>query len=681
MKPPADDAPPPARSVSRSSRSIFARLRDDPDAIVDPGATPSPETAKRSNERQRGAIDLVRAFWRLCASQHRSIGFALLGLTVATVIGLIPPVAIKVVFDNVLGDQPLPEAVLRSFPDLGDRQTLLVAVRVAVLVLSALTLLLRVVTRWLAYRASLRTGVEVRRRVFDRALRLPLPRIQSMQTGGAVSLLRDDAGSAGNLILGLLYGPWQAVIELTGILLVLALVEPTMLLGGVILVPMVVLSHRAWIGRIRPVWKAARRSRRQTDAQATQSFGGIRIVRTYGRERSEGGRFVRGHHLRVRQEVLAWWRSRTIHATWGVLVPLTTVALLWYGGNRILADRELIASGSITAAEALTIGELVMFLAYVLRLLGPLSMLAGSATEVQSSLAGLDRVLDLLEEDDEEGDRPGRRPGPATRPPAAISIESLTFRYPEAEQPVLEDLSLEIGAGETIALVGPSGAGKTTLCDLVARFHRPEAGCIRIDGVDIADYPVHDYRQFLAVVEQEVFLFDGTIAENISYGRHDATRDDVIRIAETTGIDRFIGQLERGYDTVVGERGVRLSGGQKQQIALARALLADPALLILDEATSHLDAETEAHIRENLELLLGDRTCIVIAHRFSTIAIADRIVYLEEGKILDCGPHEDLFARSDAYRRMVLLQTESHRLHRPEATPDAVGADGEHASS
>jgi ATP-binding cassette subfamily B protein/subfamily B ATP-binding cassette protein MsbA len=652
---------------SRSSRSAFDNYHNKHGSEEPPSTPSSPDHDSKTPPPQRGALKLIRSFWRLCADQHASILLALFGLTLATIIGLAPPVAVKVVFDNVLGSQPLPDAIIQAFPFLRDRQVLLATVLGATLALSIMTLILRFAARWLAYRAGMKTGVHVRRRVFEQTLRLPLHRVQTIQSGGAVSLLRDDAGAPGSLVLGLLYEPWQALVELVGILLVLALVEPTMLIGGLILVPMVALSHRTWIGRIRPMWKAARRTRRQTDAQATQSFGGIRIVRTYGRERTEGGRFVRGHHLKLRQEVQAWWWSRSIHAIWGILVPLATAALLWYGGNRILSDRELLAQGAITASEALTIGKLVMFLTYILRLLGPLSQLATSATAVQSSLAGLDRVLDLLEELDEEGEQPGDLLPPPTRPRSALSIDNLTFSYPDSERPVLQNITIEIEPGETIALVGPSGAGKTTLCDLVARFQKPQSGRILMDGVDISRYPIGAYRALLSVVEQEVFLFDGSIADNISYGRHNATREEVISIAQKSGIDTFIQKLENGYDTLVGERGVRLSGGQKQQIALARALLADPSLLILDEATSHLDAETEARIRQNLNLLLSNRTCIVIAHRFSTIAIADRIAYLSEGRIVDLGPHQELFERNEAYRRMVILQTESHHLERPDS--------------
>ena len=484
--------------------------------------------------------------------------------------------------------------------------------------------------------------MSVRRQVFKHLVHLPLYRTQELKSGGAASIVRQDAGSVGDLVFGLLYNPWRAIIQLVGSLCVLAWVDWRLLLGALFVIPLVFFTHRTWIGRIRPLHRRIRAEREKVDGLTTETFGGMRVVRAFGRQRSETTRVMRGNHLMGRQELFAWWSMRGVEIVWEVLMPLASAAMLAYGGWRVLQG-------------GLSLGDLVMFLAYLLMLLGPLAVLAQSAATLQNGLSGLDRILDLLDEPTEIV--PAQKRLDLEQVSGEIAFQSVCFSYPGSDDFALSQIDLHIQAGETVALVGPSGSGKTTLCNLLARFYEPTSGRIMLDGENVAEFDVATYRSLLSIVDQEVFLFDGTIAENIAYGNRFASSVEIQTAAELANAAEFIELLSHGFDTLIGERGVKLSGGQRQRLAIARAILADPQLLILDEATSNLDTESEQKIQGSLHALMDSRTAIVIAHRLSTIAHADRIVVLESGRIVETGTHADLMQRNGRYRDMVLLQT------------------------
>jgi ATP-binding cassette subfamily B protein/subfamily B ATP-binding cassette protein MsbA len=608
------------------------------DPLSAPGAGGQPRRG-----RHRTFWRLFKEFWRQLRGYHGAIVLALATLSVATVLRLVPPAATKFAIDYVLTDHALPEP-FRHWPVFQtDKMSLLVLVAGVVIAVATVEALIHLWGRWHATRTSNRVQATMRKRVFEHAVRLPLHRVFQIKSGGAASILREDAGGVGELIFSLLYNPWQAIIQLAGSLVVLLYVDWRMMLGGLALLPAVFLTHRTWINRIRPIYRDIRQQRQEIDGQTTEAFGGMRVVRTFRRERSESNRFVRGNHLLIREQLLAWWWTRLIEVAWEVLIPLASAALLLYGGYQVLHGQ-------------LTFGDLTMFLFYLAMLLGPLAMLASSAAQLQNNLAGLDRVLDLLGEARELPPRETAIEVDPRQVAGRLRFRNVSFHYPGSQQLVLQGIDFEVLPGETVALVGRSGAGKTTLCNLVARFYDPTTGSIELDATDLRDITLESYRRLLGMVEQDVFLFDGTIAENIGYAARDATRSQIEQAAKIANADEFIAALEKGYDTLIGERGVRLSGGQRQRLAIARAVLANPRILILDEATSNLDTQSERLIQQSLALLMRDRTCFVIAHRLSTIAHADRIVVLDEGRIVETGSHHELMAHSGRYRQMVELQ-------------------------
>ena len=624
-----------------ASRLRFARFRDEWRAERKKAG--AGQAGAEQGSTHRSLARLYRELFRLLAGHRLTIALALATLSIATFLRLLPPAATKLVIDNVLLGKAIPEWLPSWVPVPPRPEDRLLLLAGGVLVVSVIGTAVGLCGRWLATRISKRLQVNVRRRVFEHAARLPLHRIYQIKAGGASSLLREDADGVGELIFSMLYNPWRAVVQLAIGLAVLAWVDWRFLLGSMSIIPLLIWTNRVWNLRLRSIYRSVRKQRQEIDASTAEAFGGMRIVRAFGRQRTEASRFVGESHLLTRKELFAWWWSRRVEVIWELLLPAASGALLLYGGLAVLHGR-------------LSLGDLMMFLVYLAMLLEPLAVIATSVTQLQNNLAGFDRVLDILAEPREMAERPGTILVRKRAVSGRISIAGVSFHYPDTDALVLRDVGLEVRPGETIALVGRSGAGKTTLCNLIARFYDPTSGLIRLDGTDLRDIKVESYRRLLGIVEQDVFLFDGTVAENIAYADRRCSRGEVIRAARIANAEEFIEALPEGYETVIGERGVKLSGGQRQRLAIARAVLADPKIFILDEATSNLDSHSERLIQTGLESLMEGRTSFVIAHRLSTIQRADRILVLEAGSVAEVGSHVDLMARDGRYREMVELQ-------------------------
>ena len=613
---------------------------------------------RRSSRRTRGFWALLREFWRLMGNQRPRVVAALVVSAVATGLGLLPVYATKIVIDHVIGDVARPAWMhqVTGLLGIGDsKHALLYATVIGSLLLGTFSLFVGLWARWNATKATKQVAMRARKIAFDKAVRLPLHRVYDIKSGGVTSVLRDDAGGTGELVFSLLYNPSRAIVQLVGSLLILAFIRWELLVGAILVLPVIWITHKTWISRIRPLWRDVRNTRTHIDAHATEAFGGMRVVRTFNRQRFEAANFTENNNLMSRQELLTWWWSRGIEAAWQIIIPACVALLLLFGG--ILGMQGKMTAGGLTA-----------FMAYLLWLLSPIASLAMSATALQNNLAGLDRTLDLLSEPSEFAETSGHIELRRQEVRGEVALEGVEFAYPkqtgdlgqqtvERGELVLKGISLRVPAGQTVAFVGPSGAGKTTTCNLIARFFDPTAGRISLDGIDLRDISIDSYRGLLSIVEQDTFLFDGTIAQNIAYGRRDATRDDVITAAKLANAHGFIAAFPEGYDAYIGERGVKLSGGQRQRLTIARAILADPKILILDEATSNLDTESERLIQASLAQLMHGRTSFVIAHRLSTIQGADMIVVIDDGRIMETGTHDDLMERSGRYQKMVELQT------------------------
>jgi ATP-binding cassette subfamily B protein/subfamily B ATP-binding cassette protein MsbA len=491
---------------------------------------------------------------------------------------------------------------------------------------------------------NVRVMLSLRQSLFHRLLHLPLPKLWDMKTGGILSRLTGDIDTTTGLMQMAIVSPGVSIIRLLIAIVVLLTINWRLALTALAIVPGVMLLSFIFAKRVRPIYRSVRKDAEQIDGRVGETFSGIRVVRAFRRELRELREYMLGRHTVLRKELFAQRRELFLWTTWGLLLAAVNLVILWYGGY-------------LNIVGGASIGDIMAFQWYTFLLLSPVWQIVNSFSEIQRSLAAMERVFEVLAMESDKPDRPDARDAPPIV--REVVFDQVDFEYREG-QPVVRDFNVVVPGGTVVALVGRSGAGKTTVTDLVARFHDPTRGRILLNGTDIREFRLHTYRDLLAIVQQDVFLFDGSVRDNIAYGRHDATDAEIDDAARRANAHEFIVRLPEGYETTIGERGVKLSGGQQQRLAIARAILASPQILILDEATSNLDTESEQLIQASMATLLAGRTTFMIAHRLSTIRRADLILLMEDGRIIERGTHEELMTRRGVYHAMVLRQMASH---------------------
>jgi ATP-binding cassette subfamily B protein len=620
-----------SRQRYRDFRQDYRQRRlDDSDEGAGNPAAPESLHARRGKRRE-----YLREYLRWLWPHRYAVGTVFVLALLTAGLQMIEPLFIRFIIDRVL---------LNTALDTASRLTRLNGAGAVYLVVIFASSLLGVLKDYRQRLLNVRVMLSLRQALFHRLLHLPLSRLWDMKTGGILSRLTGDIDTTTGLMQMAIVSPAVSIIRLVIAIAVLLTLNWRLALTALAIVPGVMLLSFIFAKRVRPIYRSVRKDVERIDGRVGETFSGIRVVRAFRRELRELRDYMLGRHTVLRKELFAQRRELFLWTTWGLLLAAVNLVILWYGGY-------------LNIVGAASIGDIMAFQWYTFLLLNPVWQIVNSFSEIQRSLAAMERVFEVLAMESDKPDRPDASDAP--RIVHEIVFDHVEFEYRE-EQPVVRNFNVVVPGGTVVALVGRSGAGKTTVTDLVARFHDPTRGRILLNGTDIREFRLHTYRDLLAIVQQDVFLFDGSVRDNIAYGRHDAKDAEIEDAARRANAHEFIAKLPGQYDTTIGERGVKLSGGQQQRLAIARAILASPQILILDEATSNLDTESEQLIQASMATLLAGRTTFVIAHRLSTIRRASLILLMEDGRVVERGTHEELMHARGAYHDMVLRQVESH---------------------
>jgi ABC-type multidrug transport system fused ATPase/permease subunit len=562
----------------------------------------------------RGLAILLRPYrWR--------VALMFLALLLGTAAALAPAPLAKVAIDD---------GILRG--DVGALNVIVAAFVVSALVVWGTASAQTYLVNWVGQRAL----ADLRAQIFRHLQEMPISFYERRPAGVLISRMTNDVDALNSLVTDTVITLFQATLTLLGSIVILLLFDIQLALLTFLIFPVMAIASLAFRIASADAYRRTRETIGAITAELQEALSGIRVVRAFAQEPRHLMRFDELNEANRRANLVTVNLNAAYFPGVELVSALATVGILVLGGLRVI-------EGDIT------VGVLVGFLAALNGFFDPIGQLSQVYTTYQSGMAALDKIFELLDEEPELTDRPGAVALGRLR--GEIEFDDVSFRYRTADavKLALDHVSLRIPPGQTVALVGPTGAGKSTFAKLVARFYDPTEGSVLVDGHDLRDVQGASLRSQMGVVPQEAFLFSGTVAENIGFGRADATRDQLEAAARAVGAWSFVEQLPHGLDTEIGERGVQLSAGQRQLVAFARALLADPRILVLDEATSNVDLHTEGRIEHGLRRLLAGRTAIVIAHRLSTIRQAGRIVVLDHGRIVEQGIHEELIAAEGAY--------------------------------
>jgi ABC-type multidrug transport system fused ATPase/permease subunit len=549
-------------------------------------------------------------------------------MAINRVSGLVLPASTRYLIDDVIGKRQV---------------HLLGIIVLAVVAATAVQGLTSFLLTQLLSKAAQRMIAELRCRIQARVGRLPVAFYDANKTGALVARIMSDVEGVRNLIGTGLIEFAGGIMTALFALIVLLRISAAMTAAVAVVLLLFGLRLYASFKTIRPLFRARSKLNAEVSGRLTESLGGVRVVKGYHAEEREEKVFAGGVQRLLDNVMQTLTSISLMNLAATTLMGIVSATIMYFGARHILSG-------------TMTLGTLLTYVFFLALLIAPVLQIVSVGSQISEALAGLERAHEVLSEKTEV-DSSTRRIH-VDRIDGRVVFENVNFSYSSGKQ-VLHEVQFESKPGTVTALVGPSGAGKSTVIGLIAAFYVPTSGRVLIDGVDLAQVGLDSYRTQLGVVLQETFLFDGTIRENVAFSRPEASEQEILAVCRIAGVDEFAQNLEMKYDTVVGERGVRLSGGQKQRVSIARAILADPRILILDEATSSLDSESEALIQEGLGYLMQGRTTFVIAHRLSTIRRADQILVLEAGRIIERGTHQSLYA---AHGRYYDLYTKQHGI-------------------